>query len=150
MATIEVYKLKIKNTKEIESKKSTFYWYNTFYKKMEKLEGSELKIGYREEEYVELENGTRLPLSEARKEDKERFGIKKEWIQFPEAINRTQNINMISYDKEVIIKLVDEFSEKREGVELYAEKPESIIFEIPDKYIKEFEQLMDSNNIIYR
>ena len=53
MATIvEVYKPKTKETKEGKPQKNTFYWYNVFYKRMEKLEGSELRIGYHEEQYV--------------------------------------------------------------------------------------------------
>jgi len=149
MITIEIYKPHENKTEE-KPFKQTLLWYDPFYKKMHKLEGSYIKYNYEEEKYLQLED-KRIPAATATKEQIKRYGVKEQFIVKPEPVTINNKKTIHSYNRQQILNWKKAYSEDFDvNIEEEAERNNSFIFEIEEDDTGRICTSLDSVGLDYR
>ena len=129
MIAIEIYKPHTNIIKEIPDKR-TLLWYDNFYRKMRKLEGSYLKYNYEQEKYIQIKD-QRIPAETATQEQIETYGIQEKLIIKPEAITIKNKKSIPSYNRQQILDWKKAYSEDFDvNIEEELERNNSFIFEL--------------------
>ena len=122
--------------KDVEHERD-LYWYDIFYKKMNKYVGIRLDIELVTEEYIKLDNSKNIPLSEASEEQKKQFPIlkTKKWkavvtkAKPPEKKEKTDRIR-------TWFDTYQNYSHT--NAEIESEDGNSVFFSVPEKELNNF------------
>jgi hypothetical protein len=121
-----------KETKK-EVLKQKLLWYDTFYKKMKEFHTSLLKYKQIKELYIELEDGSRIPLSEASKEQKKKYETKSEYRIIAEPIECIKKEVDYINNKKVEKWFEDYHKYNNSESEIIERNKDGILINIPDK-----------------
>jgi hypothetical protein len=120
---ITVYK-PIKNIEEKKDIKQPLLWYDTFYKKMLNFDATALDFDYRPEKYIELNDGSRVPESEATDQQKKEFAVQEIYLSRPKPRIEQRIIRRKEIDNDVLSDVTRDFDP-------IDETKETMVFSIP-------------------
>ena len=147
---IEVYAPIVTETSKAVIEKEMF-WYDPFYSKMVSIRGSSLKYVYVDEEYIDLDNGTRVPISEATRDQLEEYKVKKaKRIKAMPTIFSIK-VDTKKKDKEAVNKWFDLYTNyNHTKAEIVSSDSGSVIFDVPKNEVGDFSYSLDRKGIKFR
>jgi len=147
---VEVYAPEVVETSEAVIEKEMF-WYDGFYARMVSLRGSCLKYEYVDEEYIELEDGTKIPKDEATPEQLRTHSVKKakRIKAFPNKF--TVKVDTRRQDLDAVRKWFHTYSSYNEtGAERSSSDSNSVVFTVPQKELDDFAYNLERSGIRFR
>jgi len=127
-----------------------FLWYDNFYGKMIKFQCSALSYERVKEEYINLADGSKLPYSEATKEQKEEFDIQSDFRLFPIPVYHDIIVRESVGTKDSLQKVIDNFNNySNSEVIKISEDDKSFIVSVDADYIDDIIFDLDRNRFEY-